>query len=156
MPDISIRLLVNVFAALGAAFALWKGGRAERTAAIVVVLNIAVGQAGGMLAPSADAIIRLVNDGMTALILLGITVRYGALWMGGIMLFYAAQFAMHSYYLVTGRRTGDYLNALLNNINFMGIIWCLIIGTAVAWYRRSRIARAAQRATPDITTTTPA
>ena len=151
MPDISIRLLVNLFAAFGAAFALWKGGRAERAAAVVVVLNIAVGQAGGMLAPSADAIIRLVNDGMTALVLLGITVRYGALWMGGVMLFYAAQFAMHSYYLVTVRQPGDYLNALLNNINFTGIIWCLIIGTAVAWRRRAVASRAA-RGVSDATT----
>jgi hypothetical protein len=57
------------------------------------------------------------------------------------MLFFAAQFAMHSYYMVTERPTGDYLNALINNIDFSGIIWCLIIGTAVAWRRRVRLAR---------------
>ena len=83
---------------------------------------------------------------LTALVLLGITVRYGALWMGGVMLFYAAQFGMHSYYMVLQRPTGDYLNALVNNINFMGITWCLVIGTAVAWRRRVKAARV--RATP--------
>lgn len=147
MTEIPVRLLVNVFAALAAGFALWKGGRAERAAASVVILNIAIGQLGGMLAPGADAIIRLVNDGVTALILLGITVRYGAPWMGAIMLFYAAQFAMHSYYLVTARKTGDYLNALINNVNFIGINLCLIIGAAVAWRRR---AAAQRRATPRV------
>jgi hypothetical protein len=131
-----IGTLIDVFSVLGALFALWKGGRAERSAAIVVLANVLIGQFGKLVAPSADGMIRLVNDGLTALVLLGVTVRYGALWMGGVMLFYAAQFAMHSYYLVTLRPTGDYLNALINNINFSGIIWCLVIGTIVAWRRR--------------------
>jgi hypothetical protein len=136
-----IGTLIDIFSVLGALFALWKGGRAERSAAIVVVANVLIGQFGKVVAPSADGMIRLVNDGVTAVVLLGITVRYGALWMGGVMLFYAAQFAMHSYYLVTERKTGDYLNALINNINFMGIIWCLVIGSAVAWRRRVKAAR---------------
>lgn len=142
MPDISVRLLINVFSVLGALFALVKGGPAERLSAGVVILNVAIGQSSVYLAPASDDMVRLVNDGLTALVLLGITLRYGAMWMGGVMLFYAAQFAMHSYYLVTQRQTGDYLNALLNNINFSGIIWCLIIGSAVAWRRRVRAARA--------------
>ncbi|WP_296595998.1 hypothetical protein [Phenylobacterium sp.] len=136
-----IGLLIDVFSVLCAIFALWKGGRAERSAALVVLANIAIGQLGRVVAPGADGMIRLVNDGLTALVLLGVTVRYGAMWMGGVMLFYAAQFAMHSYYLVTMRKTGDYLNALINNINFTGIIWCLVIGTVVAWRRRTVAAR---------------
>lgn len=142
MPDVSVRLLINTFSILGALFALWKGGRAERTAAIIVVVNTMVGESSHWLAPNSDDVIRMVNDGLTALGLLVVTVRYGAPWMGGVMLFFAAQFAMHSYYMVTERRTGDYLNALINNINFTGIIWCLIVGTAVAWRRRVTLARA--------------
>jgi len=140
-----IGTLIDVFSVLGALFALWKGGRAERAAAVAVLINIAIGQLGRLLGPSADGMVRLVNDGLTALILLGITVRYGAMWMGGVMLFYAAQFAMHSYYLVTMRKTGDYLNALINNINFSGIIWCLVIGTIVAWRHRVVMARTAAK-----------
>lgn len=132
----SIGTLIDIFSVLGAAFALWKGGRAERLAALAVIVNVVIGQTGKAVAPSADAIIRLVNDGLAALVLLGITVRYGALWMGGVMLFYAAQFAMHSYYMVLLRPTHDYFYALINNINFIGINWCLVIGTAVAWRRR--------------------
>lgn len=143
MPDISIRLLINVFSILGAAFALWKGGAAERLAATIVIANAIVGEGGHWLAPNSDSIIRLVNDGLTALVLLAITVRYGALWMGGVMLFFAAQFSMHSYYLVMARPGGDYFYALINNINFSGIIWCLIAGTIVAWRRRVRAARPA-------------
>jgi hypothetical protein len=147
MPDLSYRLLINIFAVFGAAFALWKGGTAERSAAIVVIINVLVGQLGKALAPDSDQVIRLVNDGLTALVLLGITIRYGALWMGGVMLFYAAQFAMHSYYLVM-TRSSDYAYALINNINFSGIVWCLIIGTAVAWRQRMRTRRQPQPAAP--------
>lgn len=141
MPDISVRLLINIFSILGALFAFWKGGAAERTAAMIVVINTVIGESSHWLAPNSDNIIRLLNDGLTALSLLFVTVRYVAPWMGGVMLFYAAQFAMHSYYLVTERPTGDYLNALINNVNFTGVVWCLVIGTAVAWRRRVVVAR---------------
>lgn len=136
MPDISVRLLINVFSVLGALFALWKGGKAERAAAAIVLLNTLVGEGSHWLAPGSDDIIRLINDGLTAMGLLIVTVWYVAPWMGGVMLFFAAQFAMHSYYMVTERPTGDYLNALINNVNFSGIIWCMVIGTIVAWRRR--------------------
>lgn len=141
MPEVSVRLIIDIFSVLGASFALWKGGTAERLAAAVVIVNVAIGLSGKWLAPGLNDQIRLANDGLSALILLGVTVRYGALWMGGVMLFYAAQFSLHSFYLVT-ERPSDYLYALINNIDFTSIIWCLIIGTAVAWRRRVRLARA--------------
>jgi len=150
MPHISIGTLIDVFSVLGALFAVWKGGAAERAAALVVIANVIIGQTGQFLAPDSSGLIRLVNDGLAALVLLAITVRYGALWMGGVMLFYAAQFSLHSYYLVTGRSDSDYLHALINNIDYSGIIWCLIIGTIVAWrgrLRRGRAAKAAAQAT---------
>ena len=94
MPDVSTRLLINIFSVLGALFALWKGGPAERMTAGIVFANVLVGQTGSLLAPDSDDVIRLVNDGLTAMVLLGVTVRYGALWMGGVVLFFAAQFAI--------------------------------------------------------------
>ena len=142
MPYASIGLLIDLFSVLGALFAIWKGGVAERATAVVVILNVIIGEAGNFLAPDSDGVIRLVNDGITALVLLGVTVRFGALWMGGVMLFFAAQFSLHSYYLVT-ERPHDFLHALVNNIDFSGIIWCLIIGTAVVWRRRARAEKAA-------------
>ena len=143
MSDLSLRLLINIFSVLGAAFALWKGGTAERAAAVIVIANAMFGEAGHWLAPNAEGVVRLVNDGLSALVLLGVTLRYGAPWMGGVMLFYAAQFSLHSYYLVTGRSDTDFQHALINNINYSGIIWCLIIGTIVAWRTRVRMSRAA-------------
>lgn len=143
-----LRLILNSIAILICLFAIWKGGRAERLAAIAVIANIMIGQTGHVIAPDLNQQIRMVNDGLTALVLLGVTVRYGALWMGGVMLFYAAQFAMHSFYIVMGRES-DYFRSLINNINFLGIVSCLIIGTIVSWRRRLRArARAAAAAAP--------
>lgn len=143
---LDLRLAINLFALAGCLFAFWKGGPAERWAALAVIVNVAIGQTGHYIAPALNTEIRLVNDGLTALIMLGITVRFAALWMGGVMLFYAAQFSMHSFYLVA-QRERDFLYVLINNIDFTSIIWCLIIGTAVAWRRRVRTARlAAERA----------
>jgi hypothetical protein len=142
MPHISVGTLIDTFSVLGALFAIWKGGTAERAAALAVIVNVVIGQTGQLLAPDSGGLIRLVNDGLTALVLLGVTLRYGAPWMGGVMLFYAAQFSLHSYYLVTGRPDDDFLHALINNIDYSGIIWCLIIGTAVAWRARLRRVRA--------------
>lgn len=141
MPDISIKLVINFFSILGALLAFWKGGAAERATAAVVIVNVLVGQTSHWLIPRSDDVIRLINDGLTALVLLAITVRYSALWMGGVMLFFAVQFSMHSFYLVADRPT-DYFYALINNIDFIGINLCLIIGTAVAWQRGVRHARA--------------
>lgn len=137
MPTSPIVQLLTLFVLSALTFAVWKGTLAERIAAIVVLLNITAGLAVQKFVPDFSGAFRFINDGLAATALLAVTVRYGAPWMGGVMLFYAAQFSLHSYYLVTGRSNSDYLHAVVNNVNFMGIIWCLIIGTAVAWRRRA-------------------
>jgi hypothetical protein len=136
--------LIDGFALLGCLFAFWKGGRAERATAVVILINVAINESAKYLMPAGDNVVRLVNDGLTAMILLGVTLRYAAPWMGAVMLFYAAQFALHSYYLVM-QLPNDFWHALINNVNFSGTTLCLIIGTAVTWRRRVRQARAAGR-----------
>jgi hypothetical protein len=147
MFDLHTSLLIDLFQVLAAAFALWKGSPAERIAAGVVVADVLIGRGALMFAPSATDLIHLVTDGLAALALLFVTVRYAAFWMGGVMLFFAAQFALHSYYLVM-EQPHDYVHALINNINWSAIAWCLIIGTAVAWRARIRKDRAAAWAEP--------
>lgn len=145
MPEISARLLINTFLILGALFAFLKGGPAERAAATIVVANVMIGQVGHWVAPDSGPVIRLFNDGVSAMALMAVTIRYAAPWMGGVMLFFAAQFAMHSYYMVLDL-PNDRLHAIINNIDWSGIAWCLIIGTAVSWRQRARRARAAAAA----------
>lgn len=141
MPTSPIVQLLLLFSLAAVALAMALGGRAERIAATVVIVHIAIGFLVRALVPDLEAIIRFANDGLAAVALLFVTLRYGAPWMGGAMLFYAAQFSLHSYYMVTARPETDYLHALINNINFNGITWCLIIGTIVAWRQRVRRAK---------------
>jgi len=141
MPTSPIVQLLMVFALSGILFALWKGGVAERLAACVVAANLAAGVLVVELLTPFDDLLRFASDGVTAMALLAVTLRYAAPWMGGVMLFYAAQFSLHAYYMVTGRPEADYLHAVINNINFSAINGCLVIGAAVAWRRRSRAVR---------------
>lgn len=126
----------------GCGLAFAKGGPAERMAAGVIVANIAAGYLVKSLFPGAVESFRLVNDGIAAVALLVLAVRFAAPWLGGAMFFYAAQFALHSYLLVIGETGVSTLKAQLNNLNFIGVVFCLIAGTVVTWRRRVRKARA--------------
>lgn len=138
----SLAQTIDLTSALCCLFAFWKGGMGERAAAAAVVANLLIGQLGHHLTPHLNDEIRVANDGLTALALLAITVAFAAPWMGVVMLFYAVQFSMHAYYLVLDRQGGDYLHALINNLDFIGINLCLVIGTMVAWRgRRLRASR---------------
>ena len=131
----SLAQTIDLTSALCCLFACWKGGAGERAAAAAVLVNLLIGQVVHHIAPQLDEPLRVANDGLTALVLLAITVRFAAPWMGVVMLFYAAQFSMHAAYLVLEHK-GDYLHALINNLDFIGINLCLVIGTVVAWRRR--------------------
>jgi hypothetical protein len=135
-------LLVQFLMGMGivtCGLALWKGGTAERIAACVIIVNlIADPIATSLLTPSAEALFRLVSDGAGAMIILGVTLRYGSPWLGAVMFFYAAQFALHSYYFVLDRPKDDLFHAVANNTNFAGIIICLLIGTLLGWARRAK------------------
>ena len=123
-------------------FAWWKGNLPERLAALIIMLNSVIFIAGGYLAPSSmQPVLLLADDALTAVGLLAITMRYGSLWLGGAMLLYAAQFTLHSFYFVTDRPT-DVFHAYANNIDFLGVILCLAVGTIVAMRRRAAERRA--------------
>jgi hypothetical protein len=53
------------------------------------------------------------------------------------MLFYAAQFTLHSIYLVTAR-PNDWLHIIVNNFNFLGIHVSLVAGTILALRKRAQ------------------
>jgi len=138
MPLPSLAQTIDLASALCCLFALWKGGVGERAAAGAVIGNLLIARLVDHLV--LDEPLRAANDGLTALALLAVTVRFAAPWMGVVMLFYAAQFSMHAVYLVLERKR-DYLHALINNLDFIGINLCLVIGTLVAWWARRVRAR---------------
>jgi hypothetical protein len=123
----------------GCLFSLWKGGTPERIGGAVVLANTAVVLFIGLFVASGSrAVPELVVDGLTAMGLLAVVLIYGSLWLGGAMLLYAVQFTLHAFYFVT-ERAPDRLHAVLNNLDFSGIILCLVVGTAVVWRRRTRM-----------------
>ena len=119
-----------------ALFALLKGGPAERLGAAMVGANLLLSVfVGSFLPPSVETLFRLTLDGLTAIGLLVIAVRYASFWLGGAMLLYAAQFSLHAFYMVMSRSV-DLLHMRINNLNFLGISVCLAVGTIVGWRRR--------------------
>jgi hypothetical protein len=128
------------------AFAFWKGGPAERAGAVVILVMMVLERALHVLPDGWWPILSLCGDGLTALGLLAVALRYASLWLGGAMLFYAAQFSLHSFYLVTGRSSDTPLHIFLNDFNFIAIIVCLVAGTIIAWRGRIAQAREAARA----------
>lgn len=141
MPTSPIVQALLILVVLGCGFGLWKGGPPERIGALVILVNSGLTLVlGSVLPDSVGYLAGLVLDGATAIGFLIMTMVYGNLWLGAAMLVYAAQFALRSFYLVTGREW-DLLHAMINNINFMAIILCIVVGTAVAWRRRVIAAR---------------
>jgi hypothetical protein len=139
-PIVFVALAIVV---AGCVFSLWKGGPAERIGGAVVLANTVSVLLMDVFLPSGSAAIpELVVDGLTAVGLLGVVLVYGSLWLGGAMLLYAAQFTLHAFYFVT-ERAPDHLHAVINNLDFSGIVLCLVVGAAVAWRKRVRSAAAA-------------
>jgi hypothetical protein len=150
MPTSPIIIALLAFCVAGLLFAFVKGGPPERLGAAVILANLLLAFAMQMAPFSKDTLqgAQLLDDGLTALCLLILVLRFTSLWLGAVMILYAIQFSLHAFYLVTDRAPGDLLHAVVNNLTFSGVIWALIIGTAVSWRRRVMSARLAPKAAP--------
>jgi hypothetical protein len=126
-------------------WAIRAGGAAERAGALLILAAAAFSAAGDLLAyvnglrtePS-FLIGRLAAEGFLALGFLVLSVRYGSLWLGGVMLLQSFQFTLQATYFVT-QRPHDAIYSTVNNVNFLGILTCLALATA-AEQRRRRVA----------------
>jgi len=136
-------LIVWIFSLIGLGvclLSLWKGQASERLGAWCILANLLVTiLATTLLSPDMRPIGQLVIDAATALGLLFVVLRFGSLWLGAVMLLYAAQFTLHSFYFVTSRPT-DNLHAAVNNIDFLAVIVCLAAGTLISIHRQRRAA----------------
>jgi hypothetical protein len=137
-------LIVQIFSLLAISvcgLAFWKGSVAERIGATIIFADLVLWMLGSSFLPhDYEKIIVLMADGVTALSLLLVALRYGSPWLGGAMLLYAVQFTLHSYYLVM-ERPDDRLHAMVNNLDFLGVVICLLVGTLSAILRRRKIRR---------------
>lgn len=133
--------LLLVFSFLTCMLAFWKGGRAEVIGAAIILANLVATMANEALVHG--QLTSLAIDGVTAVVLLAAALRFASLWLGGVMLLYAAQFATQAYYLVLERPRDD-LHVVLNNTVWFAISVCLAAGTISTWMSRRRDLRTSQ------------
>jgi heme O synthase-like polyprenyltransferase len=130
-----------------------KGSGAERISALVILANLLVSSAGEHFFPKS---ILLWLDAITAVGMLVVALRFGSPWLGVVMLLYAVQFALHAFYFVV-QKPRDTFHAMVNNIDFLAISVCLVIGTAISWRNRvRRQKRKVQAAPPQAVSAPPA
>lgn len=59
------------------------------------------------------------------------------------MLLQAMQFSLHAFYIVV-EKAHDRLYSIVNNLDTIGVILCVLVGTLISWRRRAKAAAAAQ------------
>jgi hypothetical protein len=128
---------------LTVAFAAWKGDYATRVAAITnAVLAGSTLLNNPRVGDVSYETISLALDFACAVIFLLLAVRYANLWLGAAMIFQAAQFSLHAYYLVM-ELPHDRMHAWINNTDDWGILVAISVGTVLAMRRREALAREA-------------
>ncbi len=123
------------------ALALLKGGLSERYGVVIVLLGAAFAVLTHMFVPTAlQSMLLLAGEGAMGAGFLLLALRYASPWLGGAMLFQAVQFSLHAYYLV-GELPRDHLYAVINNLDTLGVLACILLGTLLAWRKRIRLAK---------------
>jgi hypothetical protein len=82
----------------------------------------------------------LADEAFVALGFLALALRYMSVWLGGAMILQAVQFSLHAYYLVS-ELPHDRRYAIINNIDSLGVLACILFGTLLAWRRRAQAAK---------------
>jgi len=132
---------LQVATVLTVAFALWKGDWATRAAAVAyAILNTATFVFMPKVGDVSSETILLALDFICAVTFLLLAVRYANLWLGAAMIFQAAQFSLHAYYLVM-ELPHDRLHAWINNADDWGILTSICVGAVLAMRRRAALAR---------------
>jgi hypothetical protein len=118
-----------------------KGGKAERLAALAVVIgSVGVSAIHLLLPPAIQPVVLLIDDAALAVVFLLLAMRFVSAWLGVAMLLQAVQFSLHAYYLVA-EKAHDNLYKMVNNINTIGVLACILLGTVLAWRKKARAAK---------------
>lgn len=114
-----------------------RGGPAERWGSVIVLAGSVVYLLILLfLPPSSQSVVNLLCEGIYGFSFLMLAMRYASPWLGGAMLLQAIQFSLHAYYLV-GERPHDYTYGLVNNLNSIGVLICILLGIAANWRRQA-------------------
>lgn len=123
------------------ALAVVKGGPAERFGGMIVAgATVAVALVHWAAPGPLQTILLLAVDGLVASGFLILALRYASFWLGGAMLLQAVQFSLHAYYLISQEQRND-TYALINNLDSIGVLLCILVGTLIAWRKRAGAAK---------------
>jgi hypothetical protein len=123
------------------ALAWTKGGSAERWgSAIILIGAVAAGLVQSLLPVKFEVLALLLLEGLYSVAFLVLALRYTSPWLGGAMILQAIQFGLHAYYIV-GERAHDRAFYLINNLNSIGVLLCILLGILVTWRKQARAAR---------------
>jgi hypothetical protein len=123
-----------------------KGSAAERWGSVIVLVgSIAAGLIQTLLPGRPETFALLLLEGLYSLAFLMLALRYASPWLGGAMLLQALQFGLHAYYIV-GERSHDRTYGLINNLNSIGVLVCILFGIFASWRKRAHAAKQLQAA----------
>lgn len=142
MPNSVLSLIVYLVVLGVVLFAIWKGDTAVRLAGCMVAAGVLYNFGIKLVPHDLKPIVQLTGDFLLAMGFLMLAVRYASLWLGGAMIFQAVQFTLHAWYLLAEKKP-DLFHAIVNNLDTVGILVCLLIGTITAWRRRIAASRPA-------------
>ncbi|MDB5470135.1 MAG: hypothetical protein JWR84_1695 [Caulobacter sp.] len=145
MPNSVLSLIVYVVVLGVVLFSIWKGDTAVRLAGCFVAAGVLYSFGVKLVPHEFRTLVMLTGDFLLAMGFLALAVRYASLWLGGAMLFQAVQFMLHAWYML-GEKKADVFHAVVNNLDTVGILVCLLIGTITAWRRRTAAQRSAMAA----------
>lgn len=116
--------------------ACWKGGRAERFGVGIFLAGALYAMLVYQFVPRSVApTLLLLGEGAMGAGFLFLALRHMNAWLGVAMLLQAIQFSLHAYYLVGGLPR-DNTFAMINNLDSIGVLFCILAGTLLAWRKR--------------------
>jgi hypothetical protein len=118
-----------------------RGGAAERWGSLIVLAgSIAYALIELFLPPASQSVVNLLCEGVYGFAFLMLALRYASPWLGGAMLLQAIQFSLHAYYIV-GERPHDRTYGLINNLNSVGVLICILLGILMTWRKQLNAAK---------------
>ncbi|MBO9708183.1 MAG: hypothetical protein J7521_08225 [Caulobacter sp.] len=115
-----------------------RGSAAERWGAVIVIGGSIVSLLIQLLLPkSVQGVVSLLCEGVYGFCFLMLALRYASPWLGGAMLLQAIQFSLHAYYIV-GEKAHDQTYRIVNNLNSVGVLICILFGIVATWRKRAQ------------------
>jgi hypothetical protein len=140
--DNQVVAILGWAATLGVCGLAWiRGASAERWGSLIVLVgSIIYALIQLFLPPTSQSVVNLLCEGIYGFAFLMLALRYASPWLGGAMLLQAIQFSLHAYYIVGGR-PHDSTYGMVNNLNSIGVLICILLGIAASWRRQARAAK---------------